>query len=230
MTAARALKQAFAINPEDGGNAAVLGQYLTDAGRAQRGRGAAPALRQAAGSALDVLLPALGVALARSGAWRRRRVLERQAAGRPSSNAMTRVELGTVRLLAGQDGGRARAFEDALKLDPGLAMAHHSIGLLAARGGEERGPAHWRAALDRDPGHVDALLPDGVGPGPRGRPDEARRYLEEFVARAPRRLRPTVSWPASGPGCSSKPPTEVDPSRAPMWSSLDKSVESSQYS
>jgi len=45
---------------------------------------------------------------------------------------------------------------------------------------------HWRAALERDPGHVDALLRMGSALARRGRAEEARPYLEEFVARAPR--------------------------------------------
>jgi choline-sulfatase len=189
MTAAiDALKRLIAINPEDGGNAAVLGQYLTDAGRASE---AVPLLQpyaRAAEPALDVL-SALGVALARLGRLAEAAAMLERARQADPSNAMTRVELGTVRLLAGQDALARTAFEDALKLDPGLAMAHHSIGLLAAKEGrEDEALTHWRAALDRDPGHVDALFRMGSALARRGRSDEARRYLEQFVARAPREI------------------------------------------
>jgi Tfp pilus assembly protein PilF len=102
---------------------------------------------------------------------------------------MVRVELGTVRLWPEEDALARTAFEDALRLDPGLAMAHHSLGLLADKEGREgEALSHWRAALERDPGHVDALFRLGSALARRGRAEEARPYLEQFVARAPREI------------------------------------------
>ncbi|HUG55147.1 MAG TPA: sulfatase-like hydrolase/transferase [Vicinamibacteria bacterium] len=183
-----ALTRLIALVPEDGGTAAVLAQYLTDAGRAGE---AVALLRPYAAKddpGLDVLT-ALGVALAREGRLRdAAAALERARVADPS-NAMARVELGTVRLLADQDALARAAFEEAVRLDPGLALAHHSLGLLAAKqGDEERALPHWRAALDRDPALVDALFRLGSALARRGRAEEARPYLEQFVARAPRPL------------------------------------------
>jgi tetratricopeptide (TPR) repeat protein len=194
-----ALKRLIAITPEDGGNAAVLGQYLTDAGRASEAVALLRPYAAAAEPALDVLT-AQGVALARLGRLPEAAAMLERARQADPSNAMALVELGTVRLLAGQDALARAAFEDALKLDPGLAMAHHSLGLLAAKEGrEEEAIPHWRAALERDPGHVDALLRLGSALARRGRADEARPYLEQFVARAPREIyerqvRSTTEW------------------------------------
>ena len=189
MTAAiDALERLIAITPEDGGNAAVLGQYLTDAGRASEAVALLRPYAAAAEPALDVFT-ALGVALARLGRLADAAAMLERAREADPSNAMACVELGTVRLLAGQDALARTAFEAALRLDPGLAMAHHSLGLVAAKEGrEDEALTHWRAALDRDPGHVDALFRMGSALARRGRPDEARPYLEEFVARAPRPL------------------------------------------
>jgi arylsulfatase A-like enzyme/Tfp pilus assembly protein PilF len=189
MTAAiDALKRLIAIAPQDAGNAAVLGQYLTDAGRAAEAVALLRPYVAAPEPGLDVLL-AQGMALARMGRLADAGAALERARQADPSNAMARVELGTVRLLAGQDALARTAFEDALKLDPGLAMAHHSLGLLAAKEGrEEEAVPHWRAALERDPGHVDALLRLGSALARRGRDEEARPYLEEFVARAPRPL------------------------------------------
>ena len=189
MTAAiDALRRLIAIAPQDAGNAAVLGQYLTDAGRAAEAVAVLRPYAAAPEPGLDVLV-AQGVALARLGRLPDAAAALERARQADPSNAMARVELGTVRLLAGQDALARTAFEDALKLDPGLAMAHHSLGLLAAKEGrEEEAIPHWRAALERDPGHVDALLRMGSALARRGRAEEARPYLEEFVARAPRPL------------------------------------------
>ncbi|HEU0091918.1 MAG TPA: tetratricopeptide repeat protein [Vicinamibacteria bacterium] len=189
MTAAiDALERLIAIAPQDAGNAAVLGQYLTDAGRAAEAVALLRPYAAAPEPGLDVLV-AQGIALARLGRLADAAAALERAHQADPSNAMARVELGTVRLLAGQDALARTAFEDALELDPGLAMAHHSLGLLAAKEGrEEEAIPHWRAALERDPGHVDALLRMGSALARRGRAEEARPYLEEFVARAPRPL------------------------------------------
>src|SRR5260221_12137883 len=183
MTAAiEALRRLIAIAPQDAGNAAVLGQYLTDAGRAAE---AVALLKPYAASepGLDVLV-AQGVALARLGRLPDAAAALERARQADPSNAMARVELGTVRLLAGQDALARTAFEDALKLDPGLAMAHHSLGLLAAKEGrEEEAIPHWRAALGTDAGHDDRGLAAGESLPPPSRPREALPYPGEFVER-----------------------------------------------
>jgi arylsulfatase A-like enzyme/Tfp pilus assembly protein PilF len=189
MTAAiDALGRLIALNPEDGGTAAVLGQYLTDAGRAGEAVTLLRPYASVADPPLDVLV-AQGVALARLGRLpEAASALERARRADPS-NAMARVELGTVRLVAGQDALAREAFEEALRLDPGLALAHHSLGLLEAKQGRlDEALPHWRAALERDPGHVDALLQMGSALARRGQVDEARPYLKQFLARAPRPL------------------------------------------
>ena len=189
MTAAvDALQRLIAITPEDAGNAAVLGQYLTEAGRASEAVALLKPYAARAEPGLDVLT-AQGVALARLGRLKDAAAMLERAREADASNAMVRVGLGTVRLLAGEDALARTAFEDALRLDPGLAMAHHSLGLLADKQGrEDEALSHWRAALERDPGHVDALFRLGSALARRGRAEEARPYLEQFVARAPREI------------------------------------------
>jgi tetratricopeptide (TPR) repeat protein len=183
-----ALKRLIAMVPEDGGTAAVLAQYLTDAGRAAEAVALLAPYARSADPGLDVLV-AQGVALARLGRLSAAaEALERARAADPT-NAMARVDLGTVRLLAGQDAQARAAFEEAVALDPGLALAHHSLGLLAAKSGDEEAAlSHWRAALARDPNLVDALFRLGSALARRGQAEEARPYLEQFIARAPREL------------------------------------------
>jgi tetratricopeptide (TPR) repeat protein len=182
------LRRLIAIVPEDAGTASVLAQYLIDAGRAGEAVSLLRTYAKSADPGLDVLV-AQGIALARLGRLEEAAAALERARHADPSNAMARVELGTVRLLAGQDALARSAFEDALRLDPGLALAHHSLGLLAAKEGrEEEAMPHWRATLERDPGHVDALFRMGSALARRGRADEARPYLEQFVVRAPRPL------------------------------------------
>ena len=137
MTAAiDALGRLIALNPEDGGNAAVLGQYLTDAGRAGEAVALLRPYAAAADPSLDVLV-AQGVALARLGRLSEAATALERARRADPSNAMARVELGTVRLLAGQDARAREAFEEALRLDPGTG---HGAPLARPRPGQAGKP------------------------------------------------------------------------------------------
>src|SRR5262249_23186193 len=97
-----ALKRLIAIVPEDAGTAAVLAQYLTDAGRASEAVALLAPYARGADPGLDVLV-AQGVALARLGRpGPAPRALERARAAAPS-NAMAGGRPGPVRLLPGPD-------------------------------------------------------------------------------------------------------------------------------
>jgi arylsulfatase A-like enzyme/Tfp pilus assembly protein PilF len=186
--AIEALKRLIALVPDDGGTAAVLGQYLNDAGRSAEAVALLKPYAAAPEPGLDVLV-AQGIALARLNRLGEAQAALERAVKADPSNAMARVELGTVRLLSGQDALARTAFEDAIRIDPGVALAHHSLGLLAEKEGHlDEALVHWGVALARDPGLVDALLRMGSALARTGRPDEARPYLEQFVARAPRPL------------------------------------------
>jgi Tfp pilus assembly protein PilF len=94
-------------------------------------------------------------------------------------NATILVHVGTVHLMAG-DRQRAReAFEAALAASPDSARAHSSLGFLDAEDGRStEALEHWRRALALDPRERDALLALGELLRRRGRPAEARIYLE----------------------------------------------------
>jgi Tfp pilus assembly protein PilF len=99
---------------------------------------------------------------------------------------MTRVQLGTALLMADDLGGARAALDEALRLDPRLAVAHRTLGQVAARSGDqEAARRQWEAALELDPQEHDALLQLGTALARAGRADEARAYLERFVAGAP---------------------------------------------
>jgi tetratricopeptide (TPR) repeat protein len=180
-----ALEQAVATSPDDEGPAALLGSYLNEAGRSAEAERLLQSFAQRAEPALDVLV-ARGIALAQLGRHAEASRSLAAAARLDPSNAMTLVQLGTVRLLAGDGGGARAALTEALRLDGRLAIAHRTLGLLAARAGdEETALREWSAAVALDPYEHDALLRLGSVLARRGRTEEARAYLERFVASAP---------------------------------------------
>jgi Flp pilus assembly protein TadD len=89
--------------------------------------------------------------------------------------------------------------------DDGLARAHHTLGLLAARQGHDaEAERHFRRALDLDPANYDAMLNLGSLLARRGRGPEARPFLERFVGGAPapiyaRQIERARAWLISAP-------------------------------
>jgi arylsulfatase A-like enzyme/Tfp pilus assembly protein PilF len=185
LPAIRALEEAVAAAPDDEGTAALLGSYLNEAGRAREAERLLEPFARRAPPALDVLV-ARGIALSQLGRHADAAASLAAAVEADPSNAMTRVQLGTVRLLARDLGGARAALAEALRLDAGLAVAHRTLGLVAeAAGDDEEALRCWRAAVAIDPQEHDALLRLGAALARRGRRDEARAYLERFVATAP---------------------------------------------
>jgi tetratricopeptide (TPR) repeat protein len=67
-----------------------------------------------------------------------------------------------------------------------MARAHDSLGLLAAVSGDADGAARsWTRALQLSPDDPDALFNLGTLLWRQGRQDQARPYLERFLAIAP---------------------------------------------
>jgi len=96
------------------------------------------------------------------------------------------VQRATVEMMAHDDAAARADLEAALARDDGLALAHHTLGLLAARGGDEaEAERRFRRALALDAGDYDAMLNLGSLLARRGRRAEAQPYLERFAAGAP---------------------------------------------
>jgi len=186
--AIEALRRAAVLTPEDPQTISLLGACLTQAGRAREavelldpyGRREPPDPQ---------LLTAHALALAAVGRSRDALSALERAREQDPTNAMLRVESGTVYLMAG-DRPRARGeFEAALALNPAIARAHSSLGVISA---EDNRPAeaigHWRLALDADPREVEKLLAFADFLRQTRHARDARPYLELFVASAsPRR-------------------------------------------
>jgi choline-sulfatase len=182
--AVRALRTAAALDPEDPTTLSLLGAYLTQAGRPQEAADLLEPYARRSDPDLD-LLSARGLALARLGRTQEALATFDRAREVEPENAMILVDVGTVLLLAG-DGPRARAaFEQALARNPRLARAHSSLAFLAADlGRESEAREHWKQAVALDPRECEKLLALGARLA-RGRPAEARRYLELYLASAP---------------------------------------------
>jgi tetratricopeptide (TPR) repeat protein len=94
--------------------------------------------------------------------------------------------MGTVRLLASDLPGARAALTEALRLDPRLAAAHRTLGLVAEREGRaDEAEREWASAVALDPFEHDALLRLGSALARRGRTEEARACLQRFVETAP---------------------------------------------
>jgi Flp pilus assembly protein TadD len=183
--AVEALRKALELTPEDPDTLALMGAYLSEAGRAQEAVDLLEAHTERSEPALDVLT-ARGMALAHLGRFAEALQTFAAAQELDPSNAMALVNVATVYLMA-QDLPRARgALERALAMNPGLARAHNSLGVIAARSGRpEEAIDHWRRAVEIEPREFDTLFNLGMLLLRRGRPAEARAYLERFVQSAP---------------------------------------------
>jgi len=176
--AVQALSRALALDPRDTVTAALLGAYLTQAGRPQ----AAVALLDpyAREAVPDVeVLTALAIAEGRLGRTGEALAALARARQLEPGNAMLVVEVGTVRLMAGDESGAREAFEQALVQNPDTARAHSSLGFLAAEAGRtQEALAHWREALALDPQERTALIALVAYLRRHGRAHEAPVYLE----------------------------------------------------
>jgi tetratricopeptide (TPR) repeat protein len=181
----RALEKAASLNPEDAETKALLGAYLTEAGRP---RDAVERLRSfAERDAPDVgVVVSYALARARLGETREAMTALERAQRIDPSDAMLHVHAGTVELIA-NDRGRARQeFEAALKLSPDLPRAHSSLGVLLAEEGRfAEAAAHWDRAGMVDPREYRTVLGVGLDVARRADADTARPYLEYFVTHAP---------------------------------------------
>lgn len=180
-----ALRQAVAADAENTTSASLLGAYLTQAGRAREAAELLEPYARLEAPDVEVLITR-GLALARLGRPQDGLTVLDKAREVDPSNAMVLVTVGTVHLIArDRTKGRA-AFEAALALNPDVARAHSSLGLLAAEDGHvEEATRHWQQALALDRRECEPLLALGSLLLRKGRQREARGYLQLFVTAAP---------------------------------------------
>ncbi len=180
-----ALREAWALNPADTGTLALLGAYLTQAGKVEEALAITEANSELAEPDVDVLL-VRALALARSqqgGAAFSELDKARRVA---PDNPMVPVHQGTLHLLTGDRGQAKQAFNEALALHPTLVAAHTALGMMAIEENEiDVAVEHWHRAVTADPQQSARLLTVATQLWNQGRTTAARPLLELFVASAP---------------------------------------------
>jgi Tfp pilus assembly protein PilF len=80
-----------------------------------------------------------------------------------------------------------RHYQQALRIDPGSALAHYNLGIaLEARGQRDEAQGHYQQALQIDPTLAEAHINLGIGLARKGRLDEAISHFRQAVRLAPR--------------------------------------------
>ena len=180
-----ALRKAVAIVPDNSETAAMLGGYLTQAGRPAEALEVLDPFARIENPDVDVLT-SRAIALAKLQRFDEALAeLSRARKGDPSNGRLL-VETGTIHLMAGHRDRARESWNSALTLNPTLARAHTSLGVLSL---EERRPAeaveHWTAATAVDPREHRAILGIGLSLAKGGQTAQARAAIEFFVAHAP---------------------------------------------
>ena len=161
-----------------------LAKILTESGRSAE----ALAILGTLSDSRDVeTLDALGVSLAEAGRLKEAREVLLRALQIEPGNEDVLSHLGTLSMRE-QNPAEARDwFEKALAKNPRLPGTLTSLGtVLAQLGEEEKALDAWRRALELDSAQYEALFNLAVLTGRHRQYEEARRYLERFVAEAPR--------------------------------------------
>ena len=179
------LRRARALDAGNVQAAALLGAYLTQAGRPEEAMAVLTPLSVGAGADVEVLR-ALALATASRGSVEPALAVIRRARDLDPGGAQLLVDEGTIDLMAGRPADARKAFEQALERDPQLARPHSSLGAIAADEGRAADAAgHWREAVARDPSEYGRIFALGVAQARGGRLAPARLAFEFFVASAP---------------------------------------------
>jgi arylsulfatase A-like enzyme/Flp pilus assembly protein TadD len=186
--AIRSLRRAHAADPGAPTVVALLGAYLTQAGRAAEAADVLQPLAHAPSPDLDVLF-ARSLALASLGRTDESLAHLQRARELDAASGLLLLHEGTVRLLAGDRRGARRALAEATAQEDAPPRATSALALLDAEDGRHaEALSGFERAVAADPGESAKLLTAGSLLRQRGREPEARPYLELFsrVAPAPR--------------------------------------------
>ncbi|MBI2835409.1 MAG: sulfatase-like hydrolase/transferase [Acidobacteria bacterium] len=164
---------------------ARLGTYLAETGEAKK---ALTLLEPAAAASTpDVdALNALGIAYARADQPDKALLTFVRILTLDRDNGMAVENIGSVHLSRGHLTAAQAAFEKALGINPQSARAHAGLGVVQRKSGNVPAAlASWTRAVELDPRDYDSLFNLATELVRQGRREEARLYLERFVATAP---------------------------------------------
>jgi arylsulfatase A-like enzyme/Flp pilus assembly protein TadD len=180
-----AARRAVSLKPLDPEGLALLGAYLTEAGRPREAVALLDPYVRAAAVDYDVVT-ALGLAQAALGQAAGARESFEAARRLDPGNAMPLVNLGTLALVAGDRPAARSLLTEALSLDPSTAKAHNTLGVMAAQEGRlDEAIDRWRTASDLNPRDYQTLFNLGSTLDRLGRPGEAEVYFRQYLAVAP---------------------------------------------
>jgi arylsulfatase A-like enzyme/tetratricopeptide (TPR) repeat protein len=183
--AIRSLRHAHALDSSSPTVAALLGAYLTQAGRAREAADVLEAPSRAPRAEPEVLF-ARSLALASLGRTPESLAELEQARAADAPPGLVLLHEGTVRLMGGDRDGARRAFTAAAALEDAPARAVSSLALLDAEEGRHREAlAAFERAVRADPAESARVMAAGALFMQQGRGAEARPYLELFARLAP---------------------------------------------
>jgi tetratricopeptide (TPR) repeat protein len=178
------LKQAYRKGPTPQ-VVALLGWSLVESGQASD----AVRLLMPYKEQPDVYLDAigiLGVALDKAGRHEEALSMLREVRRRAPADSTNLLNIAGIHLGAKEYAEAETAYKAALAVEPNLPQAHEFLGAIdIERGRFDSAIVHWKRVVSLDPKQYGTLLNLGLLLIQLGRPDEARPYLERFVAGAP---------------------------------------------
>ena len=180
-----ALRKAVTLVPDNSETIAMLGAYLTQADRSGEAVKLLEPIARRENADTDVLT-SHAIALAKLRRFDEALTTLAKASREDPSNGRLLLEAGTIHLMAGQRDRARDAWNSALALNPNLARAHTSLGILSL---EDRHPVeaveHWKAASALDPREYMTILGIGLSLAKAGQAAEAKAALDFFVTHAP---------------------------------------------
>ncbi len=159
-----------------------LGIYLAETGAA----GKAIALLETLPDDDTEALNALGIAYGAAGRVADAMRVFRRALTFDATNGLAHQNIGTLHLIRGDLKAAEASLRDALAIDPTLAEANTTLGVVLARTGRRTDAVDaWKRAVELEPTEFRALYNLTVELVGQERMDEARAYGTRFITTAP---------------------------------------------
>ena len=159
-----------------------LGTYLAETGASAKAMALLETLPRDDTEALN----ALGIAYAQAGRAADAKQLFSQALALDATNGLAHQNLGTLALRAGDLAAAETALRQAVAIDPSLPGAHTALGVVLVKTGRRADAVTaWTRAVELEATEYDALYNLTIELAAAGRLDEARKYGQRYISKAP---------------------------------------------